>query len=335
MFMSMKSTLFGFQSRLSRLKQALSNVAPSQDKQFPRRCSIRTHWQKQRPQTHGYSAAAGFYHVKDQCADRPLRVYCPAVDNRSNESGIYFQRSETYSSFRGPQDVVNACRQVRQLPKGLQDEETILLLQELISAHGFCDSVDPEAKEPFVALAFSVELSGQIFHDFAKADVSQILRAFLKLSPTSPLSTREIFGYGCSSGWTFEDWINVNPIAIACQEEAVPALEDTIRLSCETSLDSFLQDEPSLRVGDQITIRCPQDCPLKGHLIGNNSQGYRDDSLICLAAMHSQVLNSLGHDPEDDAMAYVQIINGTTTYNAVESTGISSMGFSNSKPWPR
>lgn len=116
----------------------------------------------------------GFYQIKPLCAVSPSRMYCT---NNTLGLAVFTGMPSTpvgtvMKELRNPKSIYSACRQLGLLPVSLDSIHKAKAISQFITSAGFCSST--HHLNFFLPLAFSVDLAGNDFKDFADNHVSPL-----------------------------------------------------------------------------------------------------------------------------------------------------------------
>lgn len=244
---------------------------------------------------------SGFYWIKPRCASEPLRVFC----DMNSGSSIYIWNGNLSrepdqlitNEINSVEDIRYHCAEVGLEPLILRSKNQLSSLILALKKIGF--SLNGKINIP-LAYDYSCDHGGCSgkFHDLLNGSIDLTTLIYLKTSE-SPDSTknRQTAGISYDDGsFKFFNLESSDISAIACStnsnenDVAVPYLN----ITCETTA---LEDHFNSIVNTNILVLCPAGCDTErfSHIPVYGSKGvYSDNSSICRAAIHSNVIDTKG-----------------------------------------
>ncbi|TRY50393.1 CpCCP2 extracellular protein [Cryptosporidium tyzzeri] len=245
-------------------------------------------------------AISGFYYVRPFCSTKPLRVYC----DMNTGNTIYPMEMSVHSS----RAASSACASVGLKPLLLRDKkESVVGIKKMLNMMNINDNrrVIP------------------LTHDFGCDNPKGCNSQFTQLG-----SGVEEFAATTPQAAASNSTSGALPELVLCSTNTNLKHEsNAISLSCESRFSDMkvFKSSPLLT---SILVKCPTSCNPENGGVVIGSDVYRDDSSICLAAMHANTLN------RSTGLAQITPIEGLESYGASIKNGISSVAYTG-KRWKK
>lgn len=241
-------------------------------------------------------AISGFYYVRPFCSTKPLRVYC----DMNTGNTIYPMEMSVHSS----RAASSACATVGLKPLLLRDKkESVLGIKKMLSMMNIGESrrVIP------------------LTHDFGCDDPKGCSSQFTQIgSGMESFAAVSVWTEGSPGNYT----TSPSPDLVLCSTNTNLKHEsNAISLECESRFSDIkaFKTSPLLT---SILVKCPTSCNPENGGVVIGSDVYRDDSSICLAAMHANTLN------RSTGLVQITPIEGLESYGASRRNGVSSVTYS-------
>ena len=228
---------------------------------------------------------SGFYWIQPSCARFPIRVFCDFSENVSKD--YFFIKFDTNSSVKSHKDIEGLCASYGLTPIDITSSSDFKRLQKFFNGEtNEIGSFIPIAFDPnceknrctgkFVSLASKKYFDTSLLEDNAKKQVL-FTPSFSKQNDflssnlvPFPLSSSKVRGVICSTNNELKD------------DE-----QNWIRIKCTDSVREnkvFWWGNPQ---NARFKVKCPKDClNQKGKASVWGTDFYKDDSAVCLAAIH-------------------------------------------------
>ena len=234
---------------------------------------------------------SGFYWIQPSCARFPIRVFCDFSENVSKD--YYFIKFDTNSSVKSHKDIEGLCASYGLTPIDITSSSDFKRLQKFFNGEtNEIGSFIPIAFDPnceknrctgkFVSLASKKYFDTSLLEDNAKKQVL-FTPSFSKQNDflssnlvPFPLSSSKVRGVICSTNNELKD------------DE-----QNWIRIKCTDSVREnkvFWWGNPQ---NARFKVKCPKDClNQKGKASVWGTDFYKDDSAVCLAAIHNNKIDN-------------------------------------------
>ncbi|KAH7648531.1 2 extracellular with a signal peptide [Cryptosporidium bovis] len=240
-------------------------------------------------------AISGFYYVRPYCSTKPLRVYCDM-----NTGNTIYPMEATVSSSRA---ASSTCASVGLKPFLLRDKkDSISGIKNMLKIMSVTDNrrVIP------------------LTHDYGCDKGEDCSAQFTQIETDTP----SFIGV---NEHPKNETTDSTDIILCSTNTNIKHESSALYLEC----GSRFSDVKALKTSPLLTtvlVKCPTNCnPVNdGVVIGTDV--YRDDSSICLSAMHSNTLN------RSNGLVQITPIEGLDSYGATTRNGVSSVSYSG-KRW--
>ncbi|CRG94563.1 LCCL domain-containing protein, putative [Plasmodium gallinaceum] len=275
---------------------------------------------------------SGFYWIKAKCSSEPLRVYCDMTSSTS----IYIWNGNPPKSpdhlitniINSVDDIRYHCAEVGLEPLILRSRSQLNSLILALKKIGFV--LNGKINIP-LAYDYSCDhgsCSGK-FHDLLNGNIDLTTLIYLKTSE-SPDSTkiRQTAGISYDDGsFKFFNLETSDISAIACSTNSTEndsALQ-YLSINCETTA---LEDYFNTIINTNIVVLCPVGCDnekFQNAAIYGSKGVYSDNSSICRAAIHSDIIDTKG------GLVNITIESGLDHYDGSINNNIESISLNKNK----
>ncbi|KAJ1610110.1 CpCCP2 [Cryptosporidium canis] len=246
-------------------------------------------------------AISGFYYVRPFCSTKPLRVYC----DMNTGNTIYPMEMSVHSS----RAASSACATVGLKPLLLRDKkESVMGIRKMLSMMNINDN------RRIIPLT----------HDFGCDNNKSCNSQFTQIGSGVEAFTEAAPAQSKALNSTSQE----QPELVLCSTNTNLKHEsNAISLGC----DSRFSDIKAFKTSPLLTsilVKCPTSCSPENGGVVIGSDVYRDDSSICLAAMHANTLN------RSTGLVQITPIEGLESYGTSRRNGISSVTYTG-KRWTK
>lgn len=279
----------------------------------------------------------GYYWLQPDCARVPIRSFCDFTNSEFGYDYTYYGglgESIIEKKIKSLDDVKYYCAKMGLQPVELKSKAQVLLIHRYLADIG----VNLQSNG-FIPLGFDYGCQQQActghyssLNRRSSNDITEILtsmvdqknvlmQGFAKLFNSKP---DYLIGFGLSKTGSmtskFESKVPIKGIVCSTNKEKAEDDSSWIKADCDTKArgNSDFDGE----VNTNLKVICPSGCSNRGSGKVFGTSVFRDDSLVCKAAIHNGIIND-----DKGGKVNIGIIEGKDKYLGSDSFGIKSESY--------